>query len=124
MELLQSFRACDWRAGGVRHIGRYDEGVARVLPELLVRNADRAATAIVEGDRELSYAELDTLSNRLARRLIRLGAAPESAIPIVLPRSARWLIAAWAFGSLNRPQSFGAGLPIGADDEKSIQLAK
>lgn len=66
------------------------------LPELLVRNADRAATAIVEGDRELSYAELDTLSNRLARRLIRLGAAPESAIPIVLPRSARWLIAAWA----------------------------
>ncbi|RDI54165.1 non-ribosomal peptide synthetase [Nocardia mexicana] len=69
---------------------------ALTLPDLLTRNIDPAATAVVGVDGELTYGELDALSNRLARHLIHLGAAPESAVLIALPRSAAWLVAAWS----------------------------
>ena len=44
------------------------------------------ATALVSGDVELSYAELDRRANRLARHLIAAGAGPERLVTIALPR--------------------------------------
>ncbi|MCW8103605.1 non-ribosomal peptide synthetase, partial [Streptomyces tauricus] len=67
---------------------RPEPGMA--LPQLFAARAarDPQATAVVCGDRELSYAELDAQSNRLARLLVRHGAGPEQRVAVRLPRSA------------------------------------
>ena len=51
------------------------------------------ALAVVFQDRELSYAELDSRSNRLARFLIARGAGPERIVAIVLERSVEMVVA-------------------------------
>lgn len=50
------------------------------LPELFAGQAARtpAAPAVICGDVVLSYAELNTRANQLARYLTRLGAGPNS----------------------------------------------
>ncbi|GAB0103345.1 hypothetical protein JMUB6875_23180 [Nocardia sp. JMUB6875] len=45
---------------------------------------------------DLTYDELDALSNRLARLLIDAGAGPERAVLVVLPRSVEAMVAIWA----------------------------
>ncbi|MCA1006871.1 amino acid adenylation domain-containing protein [Rhodococcus hoagii] len=59
------------------------------LPELVARraaeNPDRVA--VVWSDRRLTYAELASRANRLARRLITLGVGPEVPVGVVLDRS-------------------------------------
>ncbi|MGW4061459.1 non-ribosomal peptide synthase/polyketide synthase [Amycolatopsis sp. NPDC004747] len=50
-------------------------------------------TALVAGDVELSFAELNARANRLARRLVSLGAGPERVVALVLPRTAEAIIA-------------------------------
>ncbi|MEU3412796.1 non-ribosomal peptide synthase/polyketide synthase [Streptomyces sp. NPDC006658] len=45
------------------------------------------ALAVVYGATGLTYAELDARANRLARRLIELGAAPERFVGVLLPTS-------------------------------------
>jgi amino acid adenylation domain-containing protein len=59
------------------------------LPELFAAAAARTpdAPAFVCGDEALSYAELDRRSTRLARHLVRLGAAPEELVAVCLERS-------------------------------------
>ncbi|WP_053735801.1 non-ribosomal peptide synthetase [Nocardia sp. NRRL S-836] len=47
-----------------------------------------AAVAVVADDGELTYAELDARSDRLARRLLRLGVRPERPVGVLLERSA------------------------------------
>ncbi|MGW6693671.1 non-ribosomal peptide synthase/polyketide synthase, partial [Rhodococcus sp. NPDC054953] len=68
------------------------------LPELLATGTGlaRGGTAIVSDDGELSYAELDARSNRLARLLIGRGAGPELAVAVALPRSVESIVAVWA----------------------------
>ncbi|MEV0299040.1 amino acid adenylation domain-containing protein [Nocardia sp. NPDC050710] len=69
-----------------------------LLPEVFTAavrdNGD--GVAVVSGDTELSYTELDERSNRLARHLIRLGAGPESAVVMAAPRSVESIVAWWA----------------------------
>ncbi|MFE6049924.1 amino acid adenylation domain-containing protein [Kitasatospora sp. NPDC056446] len=59
------------------------------LAELLARQARRTpeAVAVVAGDTELTYAELDRRADRLAHRLARHGAGPERLVGLVAERS-------------------------------------
>ena len=59
------------------------------LPDLFQRQAARTpgATAVVDGQAEVSYADLNERANRLARQLISLGAASERLIAVAMDRS-------------------------------------
>ncbi|MEU9048126.1 MULTISPECIES: amino acid adenylation domain-containing protein [unclassified Kitasatospora] len=59
------------------------------LAELFEQQARRTpgAVAVVAGDAELTYAELDRRANRLARRLAGLGVGPETLVGVVAERS-------------------------------------
>ena len=63
---------------------------AGTLPGLFAVQAavSPAAVAVAEGGVELSYAELDERSSRLARYLIGRGAGPEVVVAIAMQRSA------------------------------------
>ncbi|MGW7488587.1 amino acid adenylation domain-containing protein [Streptomyces sp. NPDC054786] len=65
------------------------------LVELFEAQAARTpdATAVVCGDRSLSFAELNRDAHRLARRLIELGAGPERPLAMMLPRSTEAVVA-------------------------------
>ncbi|GAA2336145.1 amino acid adenylation domain-containing protein [Dactylosporangium salmoneum] len=73
----------DWQ--GVRGPTR-----PRTLPELFAERvaADPGAVAMEDGPVRLTFAELDARTDRLARRLVRLGAGPERIVMVLLPRSA------------------------------------
>jgi amino acid adenylation domain-containing protein len=51
------------------------------------------AVAVVCGEEQLSYAELNAAANRLARYLVRLGAGPERVVAVVMDRSADLVVA-------------------------------
>ncbi|MEV6769958.1 amino acid adenylation domain-containing protein [Nocardia sp. NPDC051030] len=68
----------------------------RLLPDLLTATGRPQSTAVVANDTLTSYGELDALSNRLARKLIALGAGPERAVLVALPRSVEAMVAVWA----------------------------
>ncbi|MGQ4600556.1 amino acid adenylation domain-containing protein [Nocardia sp. R6R-6] len=69
-----------------------------VLPELLARTVrqDPTAVAVVCGDRQWTYGDLDAESNRLARLLIHQGVGPETSVAVGLPRSYESVLAVWA----------------------------
>ncbi|WP_188306019.1 non-ribosomal peptide synthetase, partial [Streptomyces sp. CBMA123] len=82
------------------------------LPALFERQAARTpdAPALLDTDRELSYAELDRAANRLAHRLIRRGVGPERLVAVALPRSAAAVVAQLAVAKAG-----GAFLPVDPD---------
>ena len=59
----------------------------------LVGGHDPATLAVVHGSRQLTYGELDTLSNRLAHRLIGLGAGEGERVGLLCHRSADFVVA-------------------------------
>ena len=65
------------------------------LPELFQRQVAQTpdATAVMDGQTALSYAELNARANRLARHLISLGAAPEQMIAVAMDRSSELVVA-------------------------------
>ncbi|MFG3052749.1 amino acid adenylation domain-containing protein [Kitasatospora sp. NPDC048239] len=71
--------------------GDPDTTVPRVFEAQAARTPD--AVAVLAGDTRLSYAALDARANRLARRLIGLGAGPERLVALALPRSADLVVA-------------------------------
>ncbi|MFD4778291.1 amino acid adenylation domain-containing protein, partial [Streptomyces sp. NPDC058427] len=71
-----------------------DETVADLLAEQVARTPD--AVALVFGERALTYAELDTRINRLARLLLARGAGPEKVVALALPRSIEMVAALFA----------------------------
>jgi nonribosomal peptide synthetase CepB len=68
---------------------------AATLAELFEQQARRSpeAVAVVAGDSELTYAELDWRADRLARRLVELGACPETLVGVVTERSVELITA-------------------------------
>ncbi|MGM7647637.1 amino acid adenylation domain-containing protein, partial [Nocardia sp. JW2] len=78
------------RSGGVAE-------PAPLLPEVLARAAaDPAAVAIRDGDRTLTYGELDAASTRMATRLTGNGVGPGDVVAVSIPRSAASVTAVWA----------------------------
>ncbi|MFI6644593.1 amino acid adenylation domain-containing protein [Streptomyces sp. NPDC050504] len=79
------------------------------VPELFARGAGRApdAVAVVSGDAELPYRELDERSERLADVLRGRGVGPETVVAVALPRSADLVVALLAVAKAG-----GAWLPV------------
>ncbi|HEU0054616.1 MAG TPA: amino acid adenylation domain-containing protein, partial [Longimicrobium sp.] len=69
--------------------------VDRSLAALFAEQAARApsATALTFGGEALSYGELDARANRLAHRLVRLGARPDALVGLFVDRSADTIVA-------------------------------
>uniref|UniRef100_A0AAU1ZUG3 Non-ribosomal peptide synthase/polyketide synthase n=1 Tax=Streptomyces sp. NBC_00093 TaxID=2975649 RepID=A0AAU1ZUG3_9ACTN len=87
------------------HTELEQERAAGRVPDLTETIADLLAaqaaatpdsTAVVFGDRTLTYAELDTRINQMARLLIARGAAPERVVALGLPRSLDMVVALFA----------------------------
>jgi non-ribosomal peptide synthetase component F len=57
---------------------------------------DPGAPALVRGETEISYADLDGRSSQLARELIGRGAGPGGVVTVALPRSEDAALATWA----------------------------
>ncbi|RST47571.1 non-ribosomal peptide synthetase, partial [Variovorax sp. MHTC-1] len=68
------------------------------------------ATALVFGDAQLSYAELNARANRLAHRLIRCGVGPDVRVGVALQRSFDMVVALLAI-----LKSGGAYVPLDPD---------
>ncbi|MBN0975540.1 amino acid adenylation domain-containing protein, partial [Gordonia sp. BP-119] len=68
---------------------------------------DPSATALVFGAVQLTYAELDDRSNRLARLLIQRGVGAGSAVVLGLSRSVESVVAVWAVA-----RAGGAFVPV------------
>ncbi|MGR3867131.1 amino acid adenylation domain-containing protein [Streptomyces graminifolii] len=60
------------------------------FPDMVAEQVQRTpdAVAVVAPDQDLTYAELDAWSDRLAQRLVEAGAGPERLIALLLPRRA------------------------------------
>jgi len=56
------------------------------------------ATAVEDGERSLTYAELDAAANRLARFLLARGAGPGRFVALAFPRSINLVVSAIAVG--------------------------
>ncbi|MFB9902945.1 amino acid adenylation domain-containing protein [Allokutzneria oryzae] len=68
---------------------------ASTLPELFEAQVARTpdAVAVVGDGLQLTFAELNARANRLARRLVERGAAPERVVALALPHSADMVVA-------------------------------
>ncbi|MFT4393892.1 amino acid adenylation domain-containing protein [Gordonia lacunae] len=100
----------DWLGGTERAellsvVGSGAVAEPALLPEIFAAavEADPDGTAVIAGDVELSYGELDRRSNRLARQLIRSGAAPERPVVVAVERSVESLVAWWAVVKTGAP---------------------
>ncbi|MEU7717503.1 amino acid adenylation domain-containing protein [Streptomyces tibetensis] len=60
---------------------------ARAMPD---------AVAVADGERELTYAEIDAWANRLAHRLLGAGVGPETAVAVCVERSIEQVVATLA----------------------------
>ena len=85
---------------------------ATTLPALFREQVARTpdAVALVFGDTELTYAELDVVAGRLARRLRERGVGPESLVAVMMPRSLELVVALYAIH-----QAGAAYLPVDPD---------
>nr|WP_185878912.1 non-ribosomal peptide synthetase [Variovorax sp. MHTC-1] len=83
----------------------YAQPVHRLIEQQVRKSPD--ASALVFGDAQLSYAELNTRANRLAHRLIRQGVGPEVRVGIALERSLEMVV-----GLLAILKAGGAYVPL------------
>ncbi|SDO60984.1 non-ribosomal peptide synthetase [Lentzea jiangxiensis] len=89
-----------------------DTGTAGPVPAYHEVFGDRAArtpdaTALVDGARSWTFAELNADANRIAHHLIAAGVGPESVVALALPRSAELVLAILAV-----LKAGGAYLPV------------
>ena len=92
------------------------------LQEILHKSAKAypEKTAIVYGEREINYAELDALSNQFANALIELGVKKSSRVAVFLPNIPQFIIA--YFGTLKAGAIATAISPLYREREVEYQL--
>ncbi len=92
------------------------------LQDLLQKTAEKYPnkTAIVYNTREISYAELDLLSNQFANALTNLGVAKDDRVALFLPNIPQFLIA--YFGILKAGAVVTAISPLHREREVEYQL--
>src|SRR5687768_2008643 len=68
------------------------------IHELVSRHAESTpdAVAVVAGNEQLTYQELDAWSDRIAGRLLDVGITVESKVAVAVPRSLEFVVAALA----------------------------
>ncbi|MEV5975417.1 amino acid adenylation domain-containing protein [Streptomyces sp. NPDC052114] len=78
--------------------GRVRASSGALTTEVFEAHAARTPdkTAVVLGDEEVSYAELDARANRLARLLVERGIGPERTVALMLPRTPEVVVAVLA----------------------------
>ncbi|SFB04739.1 non-ribosomal peptide synthase domain TIGR01720/amino acid adenylation domain-containing protein [Amycolatopsis marina] len=96
---------------------------AATLVDLFERQVDRTpeAAAVIFEDTVLTYRELDTRANRMARALAERGVGPERIAAVLLPRGIDLVVALYAIHKAG-----GAYLPVDQDhpqDRVSFMLA-
>jgi amino acid adenylation domain-containing protein len=81
----------------------------KFVPQLVAAQAAATpdALAVVAGDRQLTYRELDTRSNQLARHLRSLGVGPDVVVALCLKRSIASIV-----GALGILKAGGGYLPL------------
>ncbi|SOD20611.1 non-ribosomal peptide synthetase [Nitrosomonas ureae] len=70
---------------GSRHVSRAYQPVHHLIERNAALQPD--AIALLMGDQEISYAELNTRANKLAHRLMQLGIKPEMRVGVAMERS-------------------------------------
>ncbi|WP_245922498.1 non-ribosomal peptide synthase/polyketide synthase [Nocardia nova] len=90
-------------------------GAGETAPDVLTAFERQAllrpdAVAVVDGERQYTYAELSARINRLARHLVGAGVGPESLVVLGMRRSAELVIAAYAVLAAG-----GAYVPVDPD---------
>ena len=100
-QTLQAWNATDMPLDAAHDAVAQFEWQARAQPD---------AIAVVSGEDQLSYAELDTQANRLALRLVKLGVGPDVVVGISLPRTTSVVVALLAV-----LKAGGAYLPLDPD---------
>ncbi|MEU1981377.1 amino acid adenylation domain-containing protein [Nocardia sp. NPDC019395] len=92
----------------VTRIGPHPTGAPRppaLLPQVFAAAVqdNGTGTAVISADTELTYAQLDARSNRLARHLIGRGAGPERPVLVAAGRSIESITAWWAVVKTGAP---------------------
>ncbi|MDN5938986.1 MAG: amino acid adenylation domain-containing protein, partial [Salinisphaera sp.] len=106
IDLLSEAERAQLDAWGV-NAQRYAD--AEPVHRLIERRVEACpdAVALIFGDTELSYAELNRRANRLAHRLIALGVKPETKVGIAVERSSEMIV-----GLLAILKTGGAYVPL------------
>jgi amino acid adenylation domain-containing protein/FkbM family methyltransferase len=129
--LSEQERACVMQWSG----GRESAGTLPNLLERMQLHAQRHGTrlAVVSGEEQLSYAELDEQSNRLARWLVRQGARQDECVGLCVSRGVAAVIGMWGIwkaggayvaldgehpGARLRQQTRAAGLRVIVSERK------
>ncbi|MBE7374214.1 non-ribosomal peptide synthase/polyketide synthase, partial [Pseudomonas lopnurensis] len=97
---------------GERPVHRLIEDQARKAPD---------AVAVIFGEQQLSYGELDRQANRLAHRLIELGVGPEVRVAIAMPRSAEIMV---AFLAVLKAGGAYVPLDVGYPQDRMLYMMK
>jgi amino acid adenylation domain-containing protein len=90
------------------------------IDELFAEQANRTpeAVAVVFGDRQLSYGQLDRRANQLARYLRKLGVGPDVPVGLCVERSLEMVV-----GMLGILKAGGAYVPVDPDYPKERLIA-
>ena len=116
MTFLSEAEQSQLRAWGINE-QRY--GNAEPVHRLIERQVEARpdAVALIFGDSELSYAELNRRANRLAHRLIALGVGPEAKVGIAVERSIDMIVGLLAILKAGgRLCAAGPGISAGAPE--------
>ncbi len=83
--------------------------IGRTLPEMFAEQAQRTpdATAVIDGERRLTFAELDERADRLGRLLRARGVSPDARVGLYLERSLEAIV-----GLMGVLKAGGAYVPI------------